>query len=124
MRLFLALAVAFLLVQNAAPLTLLLQGGLDYDAARQGEVVLLGTADCPWCARVRAYFALNPPYGKWPELFPPLQARVLQGASSVGAKLIAVENLYMYGPNGGRPITEDLPHAPQYTQGHGPRHDG
>ena len=30
MRLFLALAVAFLLVQNAAPLTLLLQGGLDY----------------------------------------------------------------------------------------------
>src|SRR5262245_45433922 len=55
MRLFLALAVAFLLVQNAAPLALLLQGGLDYDAARQGEVVLLGTANCPWCARVRAY---------------------------------------------------------------------
>jgi nucleoside-diphosphate-sugar epimerase len=57
------------------------------------------------------YFALNPPYDKWPELFPPLQAGVLEGASSVGAKLIAVENLYMYGPNGGRPITEDLPHA-------------
>ena len=55
MRLFLALAVAFLLVQNAAPLALMLQGGLDYDAARHGEVVLLGTAGCPWCARVRAY---------------------------------------------------------------------
>ena len=43
------------------------------------------------------YFALNPPYDKWPELFPPLQAGVLEGASSVGAKLIAMENLYMYG---------------------------
>jgi nucleoside-diphosphate-sugar epimerase len=63
------------------------------------------------------YFALNPPYDKWPELFPPLQAGVLEGASSVGAKLIAMENLYMYGPNGGRPITEDLPHAPNTRKG-------
>jgi nucleoside-diphosphate-sugar epimerase len=57
------------------------------------------------------YFALNPPYDKWPELFPRLQARVLEGAASAGAKLIAMENLYMYGPTGGRPITEDLPYA-------------
>jgi nucleoside-diphosphate-sugar epimerase len=63
------------------------------------------------------YFALNPPYDKWPELFPPLQAGVLEGASSVGAKLIAMENLYMYGPTGGRPITEDLPHAPNTRKG-------
>jgi len=55
MRFFLALAVAFLLIQNAAPIALVLRGGLDYDAARQGEVVLLGTSGCPWCARVRAY---------------------------------------------------------------------
>jgi nucleoside-diphosphate-sugar epimerase len=57
------------------------------------------------------YNALNPPYDKWPELFPRLQSGVLEGAAIAGAKLIAVENLYMYGPNGGRPITEDLPHA-------------
>jgi len=62
------------------------------------------------------YFALNPPYNKWPELFPRLQAGVLEGAASAGAKLIAMENLYMYGPTGGRPITEDLPPRSQHTQ--------
>jgi nucleoside-diphosphate-sugar epimerase len=63
------------------------------------------------------YFALNPPYDKWPELFPPLQAGVLEGAASAGAKLVAMENLYMYGPTDGRPLTEDLPHAPNTRKG-------
>jgi nucleoside-diphosphate-sugar epimerase len=63
------------------------------------------------------YFALNPPYNKWPELFPRLQAGVLEGAASAGAKLIAMENLYMFGSTGGRPITEDLPHAPSTRKG-------
>ena len=63
------------------------------------------------------YFALNPPYSKWPELFPPLQAGVLEGAASAGAKLIAMENLYMYGPTDGRPLTEDLPYAPNTRKG-------
>jgi hypothetical protein len=39
------------------------------------------------------YNALNPPYNKWPELFPRLQAGVLEGAAAAGAKLIAMENL-------------------------------
>jgi nucleoside-diphosphate-sugar epimerase len=63
------------------------------------------------------YFALNPPYDKWPELFPPLQAGVLGGAASAGAKLVAMENLYMYGPTDGRPLTEDLPYAPNTRKG-------
>jgi nucleoside-diphosphate-sugar epimerase len=63
------------------------------------------------------YFALNPPYDKWPELFPGLQAGVLEGAASARAKLIAMENLYMYGPTDGRPLTEDLPYAPNTRKG-------
>ena len=63
------------------------------------------------------YFALNPPYTQWAELFPPLQAGVIEGAASAGAKLVAVENLYMYGLTGGRPLTEDLPHAPNTRKG-------
>jgi len=56
------------------------------------------------------YQCLNPPYTRWPELFPPLQAGVLNGAAAAGAKLVAMENLYVYGPTKG-PLTEDLPHA-------------
>ena len=63
------------------------------------------------------YFALNPPYNRWPELFPGLQAGVLEGAASAGAKLIAMENLYMYGPTYGRPLTEDLPYAANTRKG-------
>jgi len=63
------------------------------------------------------YNALNPPYNKWPELFPRLQAGVLEGAAAAGAKLVAMENLYMYGPTDGRPITEDLPYAPNTRKG-------
>src|SRR5215213_11321457 len=63
------------------------------------------------------YFALNPPYTQWTQLFPPLQAGVIEGAAAAGAKLIAVENLYMYGLTCGRPLTEDLPYAPNTRKG-------
>src|SRR5215211_1520377 len=55
------------------------------------------------------YFALNPPYNKWPELFPPLQAGVLEGAASAVANLIAMETLYIYGSFDAPPTTENLP---------------
>lgn len=56
------------------------------------------------------YNATNAPdYHKWPEQFPPLQAGVLEGATANNAKLIVMENLYMYGPNGGQPMTEESP---------------
>jgi len=78
----------------------------DPDAARalcQGAVVV--------------YNCANPAYTEWPEKFPPLQAGVLAGAASVGAKLVAMENVYMYGPTGGRPMTEDLPYAATSRKG-------
>jgi nucleoside-diphosphate-sugar epimerase len=63
------------------------------------------------------YSALNPPYHQWPELFPRLQAGVLSGAASVGATLVAIENLYGYGPTRGRPLTEELPLAATTRKG-------
>ncbi len=57
------------------------------------------------------YQCLNPPYTKWPELFPPLQDSVLQAAITAEAKLVSLGNLYLYGPTHGAPITEDLPYA-------------
>jgi nucleoside-diphosphate-sugar epimerase len=55
------------------------------------------------------YQCLNAPYNLWPELFPPLQRGVIAAAEQSGALLVTLENLYGYGPTGGRPMTEDLP---------------
>lgn len=64
------------------------------------------------------YNCTNPLYDKWPDLFPKLQAGVLEGAASAEARLVAIENVYMYGPTGGKPMTEDLPYAATTRKGH------
>jgi nucleoside-diphosphate-sugar epimerase len=66
---------------------------------------------------VVVYNCTNPPYTEWVEKFPPLQAGVLAGAVSARAKLVVMENVYMYGPTGGRPITENLPYAATTRKG-------
>jgi nucleoside-diphosphate-sugar epimerase len=53
------------------------------------------------------YQALNPPYSRWSEEFPALQAAVLAAAEAAGARLVSLENVYMYGRPQGRPLTED-----------------
>jgi nucleoside-diphosphate-sugar epimerase len=63
------------------------------------------------------YQCVNAPYTQWPELFPPLQRGVLTAAERTGALLVALENLYGYGPTGGRPMTEDLPLAATGVKG-------
>jgi len=63
------------------------------------------------------YQCSNPPYTEWVERFPPLQTGVLEGAAATGAKLISMENLYMYGSTGGKPLVETLPYAAQTRKG-------
>jgi nucleoside-diphosphate-sugar epimerase len=63
------------------------------------------------------YQCLNAPYTQWPERFPPLQRGVLAAAERTGALLVSLENLYGYGPAGGRPMTEDLPLAATTVKG-------
>jgi nucleoside-diphosphate-sugar epimerase len=53
------------------------------------------------------YQTLNPPYPKWSTQFPALQAGVLAAAESNGARLVSMENVYMYGRPDGRTLTED-----------------
>jgi nucleoside-diphosphate-sugar epimerase len=64
-----------------------------------------------------AYFACQPAYTDWPKGFPPLVEGVLGGLRGTGTRLIVVDNLYAYGPTGGRPITEDLPWAATTRKG-------
>jgi hypothetical protein len=63
------------------------------------------------------YQCLNAPYTQWPKLFPPLQRGVLTAAERAGALLVSLENLYGYGPTGGKPMTEDLPLAATTVKG-------
>ncbi len=63
------------------------------------------------------YQCTNPPYDKWPELFPALQASTLEAAAGAGAKFIVMDNVYMYGDTNGRPISEDLPYNAHTKKG-------
>jgi len=77
------------------------------------EGVAADAADTPQAAAAAAgaavvYHCANPPYTKWPELFPALTRSILGAAESCGGKLVFSDNLYAYGPVDG-PLREDLP---------------
>jgi len=63
------------------------------------------------------YQCLNASYTDWPTRFPPLQHGVLTAAEHADALLVSFENVYGYGPIGGRPMTEDLPLAATTVKG-------
>jgi nucleoside-diphosphate-sugar epimerase len=59
------------------------------------------------------YFCLNAmSYTRWVEEFPPLQRAVVTAAQAAGARLVALDNLYAYGPTGGRDLVESLQARP------------
>jgi nucleoside-diphosphate-sugar epimerase len=63
------------------------------------------------------YQTLNPPYHRWVELFPGLQASVLAAAQATGARLVSMENVYMYGRPAGQPLTETHPYNAHTKKG-------
>ena len=79
-----------------------------YDAAKVREV----TRD----AKI-VYQASQPRYHEWPEKFPLLQKSIIDGLTGGTAKLVLVENLYMYGDTNGKPITEDAPYRAHTRKG-------
>lgn len=63
------------------------------------------------------YFCLNATnYAQWASEFPPLQRGVLAGAEAAGARLVVLDNLYAYGPTGGRPLVETMQERPTSTK--------
>ncbi len=63
------------------------------------------------------YNALNPPYHRWPELFPALQNSLVEAAAFADAKLVVMDNLYMYGDTHGQPMTEAMPYIAHTRKG-------
>jgi len=63
------------------------------------------------------YQALNPPYHRWAQDFPGLQAAAIAAAQSAGARLVVMDNVYMYGRANGRPFTEERAHDAHTRKG-------
>jgi nucleoside-diphosphate-sugar epimerase len=63
------------------------------------------------------YQASQPNYNQWPEKFPLLQNSILTGLTGSNAKLVLVENLYMYGDTNGKPISENTPYNAHTRKG-------
>jgi nucleoside-diphosphate-sugar epimerase len=116
------IAVVEILLAQGSQVRVVTRSGARKHLPMQAEIVRGDATDPADARRVCAgathvYNCTNPvDYQRWPEQFPPLQRGVLEGAAANGAKLIVMENLYMYGPHGGVPMTEQLP-----LNGHGSR---
>ncbi len=63
------------------------------------------------------YQAVQPPYQEWTAKFPALQQSILDGLTGSQAKLVLVENVYMYGDTDGKPMTENLPYNAHTRKG-------
>ena len=63
------------------------------------------------------YQTLGPPYHQWPQQFPALQASILAAAQATSARLVDMENVYMYGRPAGHPLTETSPYAAHTKKG-------
>lgn len=63
------------------------------------------------------YHVMNPAYHRWGVELPPLTDAVLHAARSSGARLVVLDNLYMFGRMGGAPMREDSPQAPCSKKG-------
>ncbi len=63
------------------------------------------------------YQAAVPAYHEVATKFPSLQKSILEGLTGSNAKLVIVENLYMYGDTNGSPMTEETPHHAHTRKG-------
>ena len=66
---------------------------------------------------VVVYQCAQPAYYEWPQKFPPLQASIIEGLTGGTAKLVLVENMYMYGETNGKILKEDMPYNAQTRKG-------
>jgi nucleoside-diphosphate-sugar epimerase len=96
------------------------------------ELVAADASDARAMARLTEgaaaiYNCANPPYHRWPELWPPIAASLLGAAERGGGVLVTIANLYGYGParlsqgtagyDEGHPMTEATPQAATGSKG-------
>ncbi len=113
----LGLAIMDELAARGLPVTLVNRSGTVAETLPNGVAVTATDLYDPENVRAACagadvvFLCAQPAYTEWPEKFPPLIDSVLAGLYESGTTLIFGDNLYMYGPTGGAPISEDLPYA-------------
>lgn len=81
-----------------------------------GDITDLKFAESVGRDATAVYDCMNPPYHEWPKLLLALGSASLHTARTAGARLVALDCLYMYGrPNG--PMTEESPRLPCSRKG-------
>ena len=63
------------------------------------------------------YQSAQPRYHEWVDMFPQLQTSIIDGLTGSNAKLVLIENVYMYGDTQGQPMTEDTPYSAHTRKG-------
>ena len=111
----LGLAVSRELRHKGEPFRLVSRGGHSKGSAGT-EIVVADVSDAADARRAFegasvVYQCAVPRYSQWPALMPRLMRGVIEGASSVGARLVYSDNFYAYGRVSG-PLTENLPYKP------------
>lgn len=84
------------------------------------ETIALDVRDADAVARAAegatvVYNCVNPHYWEWPELLLPMTRGITEGAGKAGARLVALDCLYMYGDTSH--MTEDSPNNPVAKKG-------
>ena len=84
------------------------------------ETVSIDVRDADTVARAAegaavVYHCVNPLYNEWPEKLLPMTRGIVDGASRAGARLVVLDNLYMYGDTSH--MTEETPTSPVSRKG-------
>lgn len=88
------------------------------------QPVLGDAANLPFCIEAAAgattvYHCMNPPYSTkvWADLLPRYMANLIEASARAGARLVALDNVYMLGRPNGKPLTDDTPINPSSRKG-------
>ncbi len=113
------LTVARLLVERGENVNVVSRSGRTVEGADglAGDVTDQAFANRATAGANVVYQVLNAPYSRWAEDFPPLQHAVVEAASLAGARLVTLENCYLYGDTHGEPMTEATPIRPTSRKG-------
>ncbi|MBK8046649.1 MAG: NAD-dependent epimerase/dehydratase family protein [Anaerolineales bacterium] len=105
------------LVQQGVTVTLVSRRGKTGEPLPTGATIVAGDVNDPATVAKLAkgagvvFETAQPEYTEWPEKWPPLVKSIIDGMAQTTTPLVFVDNLYMYGPTGGKPIREDTPYA-------------